>query len=99
MEITYKNIDGNFIIDWCNKNGQNAWLKATCAKMVEDVEYPKVKSEKTGRMVADKSQPATKIMRKISYIEVKNEFVKTFMPDLLPKSNKKKGFFDIVAGL
>ena len=34
--------------------------------------------------------------RKISFIELRNEFVRKFFPDLLPKKEKKKSMYELI---
>lgn len=96
--MDYKSMSINEIISWCVANKQTAWLKATAAKKVPCKVYPKV--EKDGKKVADKSAKPTIEMRPITFIQLKNEFVKTFMPELMPKkADKKPTMYELINAL
>ena len=82
------------IINWCKANNQVAWLKAEMAKNTPCKVYPKVNGK------ADKSQEPTIEYRKITFIQIKTDFVNAFMPELAPKAKeKKKSMYDLVAEL
>lgn len=70
------------IITFCKENNEIAWLKDIAKK---EFDY---KDKKTGE---DKK-------RKISFIEIRNEFLRKFYPDEAPKSEKveKKTFYDLI---
>ena len=78
----------NDIINWCVANKQTDWLKAEAAKLVPCKVYPKVL--KDGKKVADKSAKPTVEMRPISFIQLKTNFVNTFMPEIAPKKKESK---------
>ena len=80
IEVTYKNMDIEDIIKWCQENGEVKWLKEIAATTfpVKDAE---------GKPVLKKDgQPKT---RNISFIELKLAFVKKFMSELAPKAKAK----------
>lgn len=86
------------IIAWCKANNQVAWLKAEMQKLVPYKIYPKVK--KDGKMVVDKSAEPKIEMHPIPFIQVRNDFIRQFMPELLPpKKEKKKTMYELVAEL
>ena len=98
--MTYLTMKIEDIIKWCQENNQVEWLKKEAAKKVEVKVYPKVKNEK-GKMVQDKTQApiGTKEVN-IPYVELKNNFVNKFMPELAPKANAKKpSMYDMIANL
>ena len=96
--MDYKSMNLEDIIAWCKKNNQVAWLKKAAAKKVDVKIYPKIKNEE-GKLVADKTQKPTSKKRPISFIQLKNEFVDEFMPEIRPKSVEKKTMYDIIAEL
>ena len=114
-KITYKTLNIETIIAWCKQNNQVEWLKAEMAKEVPCKVYPRKKVAKLdengnpvindkGKVVytsvADKSKKPTVEMRKISFVQIKNDFIDTFMPDLKPVAKAKKPtMYDIVNAL
>lgn len=77
--MNYKDMTIDDIIQWCQENGQVAWLKAIAAKT-----FPK--------------EDGT--IRKITFIELKLEFVREFMADIAPKAKPKKpSMFDKIGAL
>lgn len=96
--MNYKTMDINDIISWCKANNEVAWLKAEAAKKVDVKVYPKVKGE-DGKLRADKSQPYTIEQQPISFMQLKLNFVKKFMPEIAPKGTKKKSMYDLIAEL
>ena len=103
--MDYKKMDIEDIISWCTENDQIEWLKKTAAKKVENKIYPKKKEialdangkpklTKKGKVkftyVADKSQEPIIKKEPISFIELKYEFAKKFMPEILPKKKEEK---------
>lgn len=72
--MDYKKMKIEDIIAWCKENNQVDWLKEIAKKT-----YPAT-NKKTGETFE----------RKISFIEIKNEFVAKFMPELAPKATKPK---------
>lgn len=95
--MEYKDMKINDIINWCVANNQVAWLKAEAAKKVPCKVYPKV--EKDGKKVVDKSAEPTVEMRPITFIQIKNNFVRQFMPELLPKKEAKQTMYDLIKAL
>jgi uncharacterized membrane protein len=87
-ELEYKNIKFPAILAWCQANGQVAWLKAEMKKQVPYKIYPKV--EVDGKMVADKTATPKIEMHPITFIQVRNDFVATFMPEIAPKKKEKQ---------
>lgn len=88
------------IIKWCQENNQVEWLKATAAKKVESKTYPRIESvSKTGRKSwkLDKTAAPVITERPISFVELKKEFISTFIePD---KKSKKLSMYEIIAAL
>ena len=97
-ELNYTKIKFPDIIAWCQANGQVAWLKEEMKKQVPYKIYPKV--EKDGKMVVDKSAEPKIEMRPITFIQVKNDFLRQFMPEIAPKTKEKKPtMYELVAAL
>lgn len=72
-----KDIDFDFIKDYCVENGQVDWLKK--------VAKTKVPNDKNGRK------------RKISFIEIRNEFAEKFFPAIVPVAKpKKKSIYELI---
>lgn len=113
--ITYKDLSMDQIIAWCKQNNKVDWLKEEMKKEVEYKVYPKVKVKKLdaeGKPVlskkgkpmytttVDKTAKAKIEMKPITFIQVKNDFVDTFMPQIKPKAKAKKPtMYEIVANL
>ena len=75
-----KDIDFEFIKEYCVDNGHVDWLK----KLAKS----KVPNDKNG------------VKRRISFIEIRNEFTKKFFPALVPVAKpKKKSIYDIIEEL
>lgn len=102
-KVTYKTLNIDTIIAWCQQNNQVEWLKAEMSKTVPCKVYPRkkvAKLDENGNVVtkngkpvyvsvADKSAKPTTEMRKISFVQIKNDFVDTFMPSLKPAAKAK----------
>ena len=96
--MDYKTMGIDDIITWCVANKQTAWLKAEAAKKVPCKVYPKV--EKDGKKVTDKSAKPAIELRPITFIQLKNNFVNTFMPEIAPKkAAAKPTMFDKINAL
>lgn len=96
--MNYRTMNINDIIAWCKANNQIEWLKAEGAKMVDCKVYPKVM--KDGKKVTDKSAAPTIEKRPITFIQIKNDFVNTFMPEIAPKKkDKKPSMYDLISAL
>lgn len=96
----YKDWQLEDIIEWCKANGQIAWLKAEAAKKVERKVYPRIASvSKNGKRSwkQDKTQAPVTEYRPISFVELKSNFISTFI-DKTPKV-EKKSMYDIIAAL
>jgi hypothetical protein len=88
------------IIAWCKANNQVDWLKATAAKQIKTKVYPKIESvSKSGKKSWKQDKTATPTIEKrpISFVELKKEFISTFI-ETEPKP-KKKTMYDIIAEL
>jgi hypothetical protein len=97
--MNFKTMQIEDIIAWCAANNQTAWLKEEAARMVACKVYPRVKGE-DGKVRADKSQEPKIEMRKITFIQIKTDFVNKFMPEIAPKAKAKKAsMYDIIAAL
>lgn len=96
--MDFKTMNISDIITWCVANNQVAWLKAEAAKKVPCKVYPKV--EKDGKKVADKSAKPTVELRPITFIQLKSNFVNTFMPEIAPKKKEAKPtMYDLINAL
>lgn len=97
------------IYEYCKEHNELAWLKSIGSKMVEVKVYPRVKTPKldnegypiykNGKPVlvsyADKSQEPKIELRRITFVQIKTEFLEHF--DLLPKKkDKKPTMYDIL---
>lgn len=114
-KITYKTLTIEMIISWCKQNNQIDWLKAVSNTEVPYKVYPRKKELKldangnpvlskkgkpTYTSVADKSAKPTIEMRKPSFVQIKNAFVDTFMPELKPKAKEKAPtMYDLIDSL
>jgi hypothetical protein len=93
------------IIEYCKKNKEIEWLKETAKKQVPTKVYPRKKVEKvdaegnvTVVSVADKSQKPKVEMRRISFVQLKTEFLEKF--NLMPeKKAKQPNMYDIIDAL
>ena len=95
--MTYKKLNQDDIFDWCEAHGQLEWLAEYSARTQTVKQYTYLKDEKgdyiknaKGKRVVDKSVKPTVSTRPISFIKVKNEFCRKFMPELLPSAKAKK---------
>lgn len=98
--MNYKDWTLEAIVDWCKEHNEVEWLKATAAKKVEKKIYPKVESvSKNGKKSwkMDKTQPYKIEFVKISFVELKGEFIAKFI-ETEPKE-KKPSMYDIIAAL
>ncbi len=70
------------IIAYCKKNKEVAWLKDLASQT---------------KVYVDKETQEEKT-RKISFIEIRNEFLRKFYPDQAPKKEKEKAktFYDLI---
>ena len=82
--MNYKTMDINDIINWCKENNQVPWLKAQMA-----LTFPVMK-EVDGQKVQVLDKQGNPRVRKISFIELKTEFIYKFMPEIAPKRKEKK---------
>lgn len=101
--MDYQSMKIEDIIQWCVEHNQVAWLKAEAKKKVECKIYPRVKvvtAEGTKTSKADKTQPPKIEYRPITFVQLKLNFVNTFMPEIAPqKKEKKPTMFDIIESL
>ena len=86
--MDFKTMTIHDIGEWCKANGQVDWLKAESHKMVDCVIYPKVKNE-AGKWVKDKSQEPKIEKRRITFVQLKADFVEKFMPEIAPKAKPR----------
>ena len=91
--VTYENIDADYIEEYCVKNGEIDWLVETTSKTYTHTVYPKVpKINKDGKevLVYDKKQePIGKEERAIPFTKIKRLFCEKFMPALIPETKDK----------
>ena len=98
-KLDYLSMSIDDIIEWCQENGKIDWLKKTANKEVWYEVYPRVKNAE-GKSVADKTQKPVKKKRKISFVQLKSQFVDSFMPEIKPsKKPKKQTMFDKINAL
>ena len=96
--MDYKSMKIEDIIAWCKANNQVDWLKAEATKKVPCKVYPKVVVD--GKKVVDKKAEPTVEMRPITFIQIKNDFVNMFMPEIAPKKAPKAAtMYDKIAAL
>lgn len=96
--MDYKTMQITDIINWCVANNQTAWLKAKAAEKVPCKVYPKVVVN--GKKVTDKSAAPITEMRPITFIQIKNDFVNKFMPEIAPqKKASKPTMYELIAQL
>lgn len=97
----YKDWKEPDIIAWCQANNQVDWLKTTAKKTIKHPVYPMVENiSKTGKHTKkqDKTaEPIGYVEKKITFVELKKEFVSTFFETAEPK--KKESFYDRIANL
>ena len=110
---TYKDLKIEDIIEWCKKNDQVAWLKEKSNETVAVERHTgrKPKVDENGNIclnkkghpiyVVDKASPKKTDKAKITFVQLKYEFCKKFMPEILPKKTKeeKKSMYDLIAEL
>lgn len=93
------------IIDYCKKHDAVDWLKATAKKEVAVTVYPRISVVKTREdgttyktTEADKSQKPHVEMRRISFVQLKTEFLEKFA--LMPaKKAKAATMYEIIDSL
>ncbi len=97
--LNYKDMKFEDILNWCEENGELDWLEEEASRLVEVEVYPtKVVTNPDGstKRVPDKSQTPSIEKREISYIQIKNDFVNRFMPEIAPKkkATEKESMLD-----
>lgn len=97
MAMDFKSMTLEDIMAWCKANNQVDWLKSAATKKVPYKVYPKI--EKDGKKVVDKTAEPKVEMRLISYVQLKMDFIRLFMPELLPKKDKKLTMYEKIANL
>ena len=100
--MDYMKMSIDDIINWCVENGETAWLKKEAARKVECKVYPRkkiVNEEGKSISVADKSQEPKITKRKISFIQIKQDFVEKFMPEIKPEKENKEDMYSRIAAL
>ena len=101
--MDFKSMKIEDIINWCKENNKVDWLKAEIQK-TEKVERHtgKVKVvNEDGKTVTkvDKNSPVEVKEERISFITLKYNFCKEFMPELIKKEDKKPSMYDLIMGL
>jgi len=96
--MDYKNMDIHDIIKYCQEQGPAAvaWLKETASKKVEYKVYPRIKVD--GKMKTDRTQEPKIVMRPISFIQIKTEFLEHFGL-AAPKKEKEPNMYDLIRNL
>lgn len=82
--MTAKEITIDFIRDYCIKNNQQAWYNALIAQKIQIKTFPKVRNAE-GKLVADKSAEPRIKEGKITFVQIKKEFIAKFFPELKAK--------------
>lgn len=83
--ITANDINLPFIQNYCINNNQKAWYNEQIKKSYPAKVHPKGADGKI-----DKSQPKIVEIRRISFIQLKINFIEAFFPELKPKKKEKK---------
>ena len=90
--MNYKDINIEYIINYCKEHNEVAWLKAKASeKTIQKRHTGKIKGlNKAGKEVwlVDKNSPKEEIKTNITFIEIKRAFAEKFMPEILPKAEK-----------
>lgn len=94
----------DYIVNYCDEHNELEWLAAETSRQAEQKEYPKKKvtevneaGEVVEKTIADKSQEPIMVMKPITFVQVKADFIDKFMPELkAAKKPKKPTMFDIV---
>lgn len=92
-------INQQFILDYCVKNNEIAWLKEQRNTEVKALKYPLSDApvNEGGRRKQDKSKAPTETTRHYTFLEIKQHFIIKFYPELVPaKKPKKESFFDMI---
>ena len=85
--MNFKTMSIDDIIDWCIANKQVDWLKAKSAEKRPCKVYPRIKVD--GKVITDKTATPKIEKRPITFIQLKMDFVETFMPEIAPKAKEK----------
>lgn len=88
----------DFVIDFCQRANETAWLKEVANRTVQKKVYPKVMGT-NGRMVQDKSQTPTMVETKISFMEIRELFLIEFFGKSPKKEKKSVTMRDRIAAL
>lgn len=86
--MTAKEITIDFIRAYCVDNNQQAWYNEMLTKKYPQKVYPRKKVD--GKSVVDKTAEPTTMMKPITFIQLKQNFITKFMPELAPKAEKKE---------
>ena len=85
MAITAKEINLEFIRNYCSQAAERkAWYNSAVKKTVICKVYPKGADGK-----ADRTQEPKEVERSITFIQLKQEFIKEYFPELAPKKKDK----------
>lgn len=98
-KLTPKDIDGAFIINWCKEHGQVEWLKREGTKTQTVKRYHrKFVTDENGKRVAieDKSREPKIKEEPVSFLTLRNAFIKQFMPEISTPKKKEKTFHDLI---
>ena len=77
--MNFKTMSIDDIIAWCKANGQVEWLKAEAAKT-----FPIKFKDEDGNEYVDENK-----RRAISFVEIKYDFCRMFMKELVPVAKAK----------
>lgn len=115
VQIAYKDLKIEHIIDWCKTHGQVEWLKTIAQTKVEVKKYPRVQVVKLGvdgkpeltkkgkvKMISKADKTATPEIEKklITFVQIKKAFAEKFAPEIIPVAKEKDAnMYDIIASL
>ncbi len=90
-----KNIKIEDIIAYCEKHNETDWLVETVNKEYPCKIHPRIVNEE-GKKVVDKKAEPTIVMRPITFVQLKKEFVEKFFPETIKGTVKKESFHELV---
>ncbi len=89
-----KALDLDKIITWCTRNNQLPWLEAKMNETVTREYYGYLKAvdpkdgklrcvkDENGKRIIDRSKPPRRKVEPIGFMEIKRDFIDTFMPQM-----------------
>ena len=93
--MNFQSLKFEDIVAWCKENNQVEWLKKEAAKT-----FPAMAKSESGEKIQLCEADGTPKTRRITFIELKMDFVRAFMPEIAPQPKEKKpSMFDIINSL